>query len=145
MKMLCRIFVAISVVLAILNEKFQISAIAYLMGLSWGVLAGCFMGPYVLGLLWKKVTKPAVWASIIGTLVLTAVLIFVFGYDKNGWDCTFGVALQTGIGCSPMIGVICMIYSLLVTAAVSFFTKAPDAQTLENAFNDKEEKGENLA
>ena len=142
MKVLCLIFVAISVVLAILNEKFHITAIAYLMGLSWGVLAGCFMGPYVLGLLWKKVSKPAVWASIIGTLVLTVALIFVFGYDKNGWDCSFGMALQTGIGCSPMIGVICMIYSVIVTAVVSFFTKAPDQETIDNAFNDK---GENLA
>ena len=143
MKVLCLIFVAISVVLAILNEKFSIAAIAYLMGLSWGVLAGCFIGPYVLGLLWKKVTRPAVWTSIIGTLVLTVVLVFVFGYDKNGWDCTFGVALQTGIGCSPMIGVICMIYSMISTAVVSLFTKVPDAATIDNAFTDKgEEKGE---
>jgi len=145
MKILCLVFVAISVVLAVLNEKFKITAIAYLMGLSWGVLAGCFMGPYVLGLLWKKVTRPAVWTSIIGTLVLTVTLIFVFGYDKNGWDCTFGVALQTGIGCSPMIGVICMIYSLISTAIVSVFTKAPDAQTIDNAFIDSEEKGEIVA
>lgn len=141
MKILCLIFIAVSVVLAILNEQFQISAIAYLMGLSWGVLAGCFIGPYVLGLLWKKVTTPAVWTSIIGSLVLTAVLIFVFGYDKNGWACSFGTALQTGIGCSPMIGVICMAYSLVSTAIVSLFTKAPDEKTLAVAF-DKTEKGE---
>ncbi len=145
MKVLCLVFVLISVVLAILNEKFQISAIAYLMGLSWGTLAGCFIGPYVLGLLWKKVTKPAVWTSIIGTLVLTVALIFVFGYDKNGWDCTFGAALQTGIGCSPMVGVICIIYSLISTTIVSLFTKAPDAQTIDNAFIDREEKGELVA
>ncbi len=141
MKVLCLIFIAVSVILAILNEQFQISAIAYLMGLSWGVLAGCFIGPYVLGLLWKKVTTPAVWTSIIGSLILTVVLIFVFGYDKNGWACSFGTALQSGIGCSPMIGVICMAYSLISTAIVSLFTKAPDEQTLAVAF-DKKEKGE---
>ena len=145
MKILCLVFVVISVVLAILNEYFHISAIAYMMGLSWGVLAGCFMGPYVLGLLWKKVTRPAVWTSIIGSLVLTAVLIFVFGYDKNGWECSFGTALQSGIGCSPMIGVICMIFSLLATTVVSFFTQAPDAQTLENAFGSETPVGETAA
>ena len=134
MKILCLVFVAISLTLAVLNEKFQISAIAYLMGLSWGVLAGCFMGPFVLGLLWKKVSKPAVWSSIIGTLVLTVALVFIFGYDVNGWSCSFGVALKSGIGCSPMIGVICMLYSLVVTAVVSLFTKAPDNETLANAF-----------
>ena len=78
------VFILISVVLAVLNEKLHISAIAYLMGLSWGTLAGCFMGPYVLGVLWKKVSKPAVWSSIIGSLVLTVVLILIFGYDANG-------------------------------------------------------------
>ncbi|MBR2646495.1 MAG: sodium:solute symporter family protein [Clostridia bacterium] len=138
MKILCLVFVAISVVLAILNEKFQISAIAYLMGLSWGVLAGCFMGPFVLGLLWKKVSRPAVWSSIVGALVLTVALIFIFGYDKNGWDCTFPVALQTGINCSPLIGVICMAYSLVVTAVVSLLTKAPDEKTIASAFTDKQ-------
>lgn len=139
MKILCLVFVAISVVLAVLNEKYKISAIAYLMGLSWGVLAGCFIGPYVLGLLWKKVTVPAVWASIIGTLVLTVALVFLFGYDKNAWDCSFGKALQDGIGCSPMIGVICMAYSMLVPLVVSLFTKAPDKETIDKAFTPKEE------
>lgn len=134
MKSLCLVFVLISVILAVLNEKFHISAIAYLMGLSWGVLAGCFMGPFVLGLLWKKVTKPAVWSSIIGSLVLTVVLTFVFGYDMNGWSCGIATALQSGISCSPMVGVICMIYSLAVTTLVSLFTKAPKQEIIDGAF-----------
>lgn len=136
MKILCLIFVLISVTLAILNEQFQISAIAYLMGLSWGVLAGCFIGPYVLGVLWKKVTRPAVWSSIIGALVLTVVLIFVLGYDKNGWVCSLTTALQTGISCSPTIGVICMAYSVIVTVVVSLCTKAPEKKVIERAFTD---------
>ena len=136
MKILCLVFVAISLTLAILNEKFHITAIAYLMGLSWGVLAGCFMGPFVLGLRWKRVTRPAVWTSIIGSLMLTLVLIFVFGYDQNGWACSFGEALQGGISCSPMIGVICMIYSLLSTVVVSLCTKAPNEATIAAAFED---------
>ena len=140
MKSLCLVFVAISVVLAILNEKYKISAIAYLMGLSWGTLAGCFMGPYVLGVLWKKVTRPAVWTSIIGSLVLTVALIFVFGYDINGWDCSLGLALKSGIGCSPMIGVICMAFSLIVTAIVSLCTKSPDKETVDAAFEEKTEE-----
>ena len=135
MKVLCLIFVAISVVLAVLNEKYSITAIAYLMGLSWGTLAGCFIGPYVLGVIWKKVTKPAVWFSIIGSLVLTVVLIIVFGYDKCGWNCDFGRAIQSGIGSSPMIGVICMAYSMIVTFVVSLITKAPSEEIVNNAFN----------
>ena len=134
MKGLCLLFVVISVALAILNEQFSVSAIAYLMGLSWGVLAGCFIGPFVVGLLWKRVTRSAVWSSIIGSLLLTVALIFVFGYDQNGWACSFGRALQSGIGCSPMIGVICMIYSIIVTVVVSLLTKPIEENTIKEAF-----------
>ena len=135
MKVLCLVFVAISVVLAILNTEFNIAAIAYMMGLSWGTLAGCFIGPYVLGVIWKKVTKPAVWSSIIGTLVLTVVLTIVLGYDKAGWSCGFGMAIKNGISCSPLIGVICMVYSMIVTYLVSLFTKAPNEEIIEESFN----------
>ncbi|MBR2441966.1 MAG: sodium:solute symporter family protein [Clostridia bacterium] len=140
MKILCLVFVAISLTLAILNEKFHISAIAYLMGLSWGTLAGCFIGPYVLGLLWKKTSEPAVWTSIIGSLALTVILVFVFGYDKNGWACSFGTALQSGISCSPMIGVICMAYSMLATLVISLLTKAPAKECILAAFGKGEEQ-----
>ena len=135
MKILCLVFIAISVVLAVLNEMFNISAIAYLMGLSWGTLAGCFIGPYVLGVLWKKTTKTATWVSIISSLVLTVSLIFIFGYDKSGWNCSFGTAIQNGINCSPLIGVICMAFSMLVTFTVSLFTKKPNQNIIEEAFN----------
>ncbi len=134
MRVLCLVFVAISVVLAILNERFNITAIAYMMGLSWGTLAGCFIGPYVLGVTWKKVTKPAVWASIISSLVLTVTLILIFGYHQNNWNAQFGVALKSGMSCSPLVGVICMAFSLIITTIVSLLTKAPDSETIATAF-----------
>lgn len=134
MRVLCLAFIALSVVLAILNERFNIAAIAYMMGLSWGTLAGCFMGPFVLGVIWKRVTRPAVWTSVISALILTVALIFVLGFDKNGWDCSIGTALKSGIGMSPMIGVICMIFSLIVTVAVSLCTKAPEKEIVYHAF-----------
>ena len=137
MRVLCLVFILISVVLAVLNEQLQLTAIAYLMGISWGTLAGCFMGPFVLGLLSRRVTRPAAWASIITSLSLTAVLIVLLGYDKCGYACSFGEALKEGVSCSPLIGVICMAASLLVTAAVSFFTAPPREAILHEAF-DKE-------
>ena len=138
MRILCLIFIVISVVFAILNDIYNISAIAYLMGLSWGTLAGCFIGPYVLGLIWKKVTKTAVWVSMATSLVLTFVLIFVFGYLKNGCAGTFGVILQTGVNCSPLIGVICMASSVILTFVISLFTKQLDSNVIDKAFNDVE-------
>lgn len=134
MRILCLAFVSVSVLLAILNETFGISAIAYMMGISWGTLAGCFIGPYVLGVLWKKVTQAAVWTSMIGSLMLTGALIIIFGYDKNDWNTTFAIALKDGVATSPLIGVICMIFSLIVTVAVSLFTKKPDDTILQEAF-----------
>ncbi len=141
MRILCLCFVGVSVVLAILNEEFGIAAIAYMMGISWGTLAGCFLGPFVLGILWKRVTKGAVWSSIVSSLVLTVVLIVVFGFDKNGWNCSFGEAIKSGVSTSPLIGTICMLFSLVITTVVSFFTKRPDDDILEEAF-DKHFEGE---
>ncbi len=135
MKLLCLVFIAISVILAILNEEVGVTAIAYMMGISWGTLAGCFIGPFVLGVIWKRVTKSAAWSSIISSLALTVVLIFVFGYHKNGFDCTFGEAFADGIGCSPMIGSICMISSVIVTVVVSLLTKKPSDEVIYNAFD----------
>ena len=135
MRILCLIFILISVVLAILNEEFGIAAIAYMMGISWGTLAGCFIGPYVLGVVSKKITKTATWVSIISSLVLTVILIFFFGYHKNGFNCSLGLALKTGVVCSPMIGVICMFFSIIVTIVVSCFTKKPSDEILYEAFD----------
>lgn len=93
------------------------------------------MGPYVLGVLWKRVTKPACWASIISSLALTVALVLFFGYHKNGFDCSFGVAIQTGVSCSPLIGVICMAFSLIITTVVSLCTKKPNDEILFEAFD----------
>ncbi len=135
LRIFCLVFILISVVLAILNEFFSIAAIAYMMGISWGTLAGCFMGPFVLGILWKKTTKAGAWASIIGTLVLTITLIIVLGYDKAGWACDFSLALKNGVSCSPMIGSICMIYSIVSTFVVSLFTKKPSEEIINKSFS----------
>lgn len=135
LKSLCLVFVAISVILAVLNQKYNIAAIAYLMGISWGTLAGCFIGPYVIGLLWKKVTKPAVWSSIIGSLVLTVLLIAILGFFHPECNQTFGSIVKYGISCSPLIGVICMAYSIIVTIVVSLFTKKPSDEVLSEAFD----------
>jgi len=140
MRVLTLVFVAISVVLAILNEKYGIAAIAYLMGVSWGTLAGCFMGPYILGVLWKRVTKSAVWASMISSLVITVTLIIVLGYARADFSCGFDEAIKFGMQSSPFIGVVCMLFSLFITVVVSLLTKAPAEEKIKEAF-DKEVEG----
>ena len=134
MRGLCLVFVSISVILAILNDLYNVSAIAYLMGLSWGVLAGCFIGPFVLGLVWKKTTKKAVWVSMIASLVETIILIIVLGYLQEAWDCSFAEAIKNGVNCSPIIGVITMISSMVLTFTISLFTQQLDKKVLDSAF-----------
>jgi SSS family solute:Na+ symporter/sodium/proline symporter len=134
MRTLCLVFILISVVIALVNTRYEVAAIAYMMGISWGTLSGCFIGPFVIGLYWKRVTRGAVWSSIISSLVLTVGLVIFFGYHQNGFACSFGAALKSGVGCSPMIGVICMVFSVIVTVAVSLLTKAPDGKMLYEAF-----------
>jgi hypothetical protein len=53
---------------------------------------------------------------MIGSLILTVVLIIILGFDKVGWVCSFGDAIKNGISLSPLIGVICMALSMLLTS-----------------------------
>ncbi|MBR6751428.1 MAG: sodium:solute symporter [Clostridia bacterium] len=114
---LCIIFVLVSAILAIL----EVDAIVTLMSLSWGTLAGCFLGPYIYGLYSKKANKVGAFLSIGVTLVTTIVLIFVFGAIYGGNS--LGELISLGIKKSPVIGVICMILSLIVTPIGMLFNK----------------------
>ena len=142
MRIMCFCFVVLSVVIAILNKVFNITAIAYLMSLSWGTLSGCFFGPFVLGLYSKKITKAGALASMIGGLVFTIVFTTLFGVIQcGGFEAGIGAVLKAGVSLSPLTGVLCMIFSCLITLGVSAFTKKPDNIVISEAF---EKEVENL-
>lgn len=65
MRVLIVMFVAISVVIAIVQYKSNVTFIAQLMGVSWGALAGAFLAPFLYGLNWKGTTKAACWVNFI--------------------------------------------------------------------------------
>ncbi len=135
MRIVCFVFVIISVVVALLNKAYNITAIAYLMGLSWGTLSGCFFGPFVLGLYNKKLTKSSAIVSVIGSLILTVGLILTFGAISNsGFSVGLGTVIKSGVGYSPLIGVICMAFSIISVLIVSLFTKKPSNEIIANAF-----------
>lgn len=120
----CVFFILISVILAIT----KIDAIVTLMSLSWGVLAGCFLGPYVLGLYSKKITKQACYASMITSLVMTFVLIFAFGAIEPAVGAGGFVAIfKGGVSKAPLIGVICMAMSMVLTYVVGLLTYKKEA------------------
>ena len=131
MIVLCLVFVVVSASLAIV----EIDAIVTMMSLSWGLLAGCFIGPYVLGLYSKRINKAGSYASIISTILITIIMVITLGlHDAPG--ASFGKVLKAGIGRSPFIGVVCMAASFIVTPVFSLIFKSctPDKEFLATIF-----------
>ncbi len=118
---LCFIFIACSFIFATLN----ISIIVNIMSFSWGVVAGCFIGPYVWGILWRGTTKAGAWAGLIGGFATVAVPTII--YTVQG-------GFSLAVGHAVTLGVLAMAVSMAVVPAVSMFTKKPDDNFLKEVF-----------
>ncbi len=129
MRGLVVVFIAISVVLALIQYKSSVTFIAQLMGVSWGALAGAFLAPFLYGLYWKRTTKAACWVSFVFS---TAFMLAVISPVKG----SLPALLQSPINA----GAFCMIVGLAVVPVVSLFTKAPDRKRLEDVFSCYERK-----
>ncbi len=128
MRLLIVVFIAISVIIAIIQYKSSITFIAQLMGVSWGALAGAFLAPFLYGLYWKKATRAAVFVSFIfGTgIMILNLLARPF----------FPVILQSPINC----GAFAMLAGLVIVPVVSLFTKEPPIEEVEKMFSCYNEK-----
>ena len=123
MRVLVAVFIAISVVLAIVQYTSNVTFIAQLMGVSWGALAGSFLAPFLYGLYWKKATKAACWVSFLfSTLFMLANIAF---------QSAFPAVLQSPINA----GAFCMVAGLVIVPVVSAFTRKPDRTLVEEAFS----------
>ncbi|MBO5517814.1 MAG: sodium:solute symporter [Firmicutes bacterium] len=123
MRALIVVFIAISVVLAIIQYKSSVTFIAQLMGVSWGALAGAFLAPFLYGLYWTRTTKAACWVSFIFSSVVMIANIFVRS--------SFPALLQSPINA----GAFCMLAGLILVPIVSAVTPAPDKKLVEDAFS----------
>ncbi|MBO7217516.1 MAG: sodium/solute symporter [Clostridia bacterium] len=107
---LCLAFVACSFIFATQN----IPIIVSLMSFSWGVVSGCFIGPYIWGLFSKRITKVGALAGIVSGLITVG-------------SATLIISLQSGFSAaaakSPEMGVAAMAVSLVIVPLVSAFTK----------------------
>ena len=126
MRILIVVFVAISAYIAINKDK--LSAIADMMGISWGALAGAFLAPFLFGLYSKKVTKASVWASFIFGSGIMILNMFIRS--------SFPAVLQSPINC----GAVAMIGGLVIVPVVSLFTKKEDAARVDEIFACYKEK-----
>ena len=122
-RLLIAVFIAISVVIAIVQYKSNVTFIAQLMGVSWGALAGAFLAPFLFGLYWKKTTVPAVWVSFL----FSTVVMLLNMTAKS----IFPPVLQSPINA----GVFCMFAGLILVPAISLLTKAPGQEHISYVFS----------
>ena len=107
MRTLLVAFVVLSAAIAMWQYTSPVNFIAQLMGISWGALAGAFLGPFLWGLYSNRISRAAVWASFIIGVGLTTANMFI-GFIASPVNC----------------GAIAMVLSLIVVPLVSLFTPA---------------------
>ena len=118
MRVLLVVFVALSAAIAIFQYTSSVTFIAQLMGISWGAIAGSFLGPFLWGLYSKRISKAAVWVS------------FIIGVGLTTGNMVAGM-LGVVIIASPInAGAIAMVLSLVITPLVSLVTKPVDFDIL---------------
>ena len=129
-RILIVIFIAISVVIAIIQYKGNITFIAQLMGVSWGALAGAFLAPFLYGLYWKKTTAASVWVSFLfGSGFMVCNMLF---------RSHFPYLLQSPINA----GAFAMIAGLILVPAISLVTPKMESSFLDAAFSCYERRTE---
>ncbi|MBR7098144.1 MAG: sodium/solute symporter [Clostridia bacterium] len=121
-RLFCLAFVACSFIFATQN----IPIIVSLMSFSWGVVSGCFIGPYIWGLFSKKITKIGAFAGMIAGLLTVGSATLVISLTSG-----FSAAAAK----SPEMGVIAMAVSLVVVPVVSAFTKSKDVERVNEIFS----------
>ena len=109
-RLLCLLFVACSFIFATRN----IPIIVNLMSFSWGLVSGCFIGPYIWGLFSKKITKIGAYAGVISGLVTVGGATLII---------TLTDSFKAAASKSPEMGVAAMAVSFAVVPLVSLITK----------------------
>ena len=102
------------------------------MSFSWGVVSGCFIGPYIWGLFSRKITKAGAFAGILSGLITVGSATLVISLNSG-----FSAAAAK----SPEMGVSAMAFSMIIVPLVSAFTKNTEAETdrvseLFNCYNE---------
>ena len=109
-RIFCFAFVACSFIFATLNIPIIVSVMSF----SWGVVSGCFIGPYVWGLFSKKITKIGAYAGVITGLLTVGGATLVITLISD---------FATAAKMSPEMGVAAMALSFIVVPVVSALTK----------------------
>ncbi|MBO4734386.1 MAG: sodium:solute symporter, partial [Clostridia bacterium] len=136
MRLLIVFFVILSALIAVYQVNAQsgssVTFIANLMGVSWGALAGSFIGPFLWGLYFKKTTRAAVYFSFT-----TGVIMSLLQLVKSLGGFTFNVAFLDNVMFKTSIhsGAFAMFISLLFVPIISLFTKKQSDERIEEIFS----------
>ncbi len=117
------VFIAISVVIAIVQYTNNVTFIAQLMGVSWGALAGAFLAPFLYGLYWKKTSRLSVWVC------------FFFGAGIMLVDLLVPAVLPSFLRSPINCGAFAMLAGLLIVPIVSLFSKQQNEAQLSEIFS----------
>lgn len=122
-RLLCLVFVGCSFVFATQNIPIIVSVMSF----SWGVVSGCFIGPYIWGLFSRKITRAGAFAGILAGLLTVGGATLVISLHSG-----FSAAAAK----SPEMGVAAMALSMIVVPVVSAFTRntQQDAQRVDELF-----------
>lgn len=115
MRLLCAVFIALSLIIALLKPAIILS----LMAMSWGAVAGFFLAPYLYGLFWRGATPAGAWAA-----GLTGLTVAVAG----------SLYFKLNPAVIPQIGCAAMLVPLLVLPLVSLVTPALSGEHVEKVF-----------
>lgn len=129
-RLLCLLFVILSFVFATSN----ITIIVNIMSFSWGIVSGCFIGPYIWGIYSKKVTKAGAWAGMICGFLTVISAIIALTVANLGLTESVSEAFQIAVKKAPEMGVAAMAVSLVAVPVVSAFTKKYDDKFLGAVF-----------
>ena len=111
--LLMRVFCGVFVLLSFYMAMDKNATIIRLMSISWGTLAGAFLGPFLVGLWLKRASKVAAWAGMAVGFATSMVLNFV-KFGPYAFD-------------APMAGAIAMLAGIAVAFAASALFPAKQA------------------
>lgn len=124
-RLLCLIFICLSLLIALLKPAIILS----LMGISWGVVAGFFLAPYLYGLFWRRATTAGAWASGLVGFSIAVFFSFYYHLDSNA---------------IPIVASAAMLISLVVLPVVSLFTRTLPKEHVSKVFGDQENCRSNI-
>lgn len=104
MRLLCVLFLGSSLAIALTRPAVILS----LMALSWGTLAGAFLGPYLHGLYRPRAGKLEAWFGMLSGLAISLGMSFAFRLDP-GW--------------TPVASMLAMVVPLALMPAVGCFVR----------------------